>query len=1003
MVEKTAAQQPIGTVAEYIKALKGSRFGSQVVDHRFFEPLPAELGDTSDSWSADLQKIIKNSGVKQLYSHQAKALDWVQKGKNILTATPTASGKSLIYNLPVVAGLSADPHEKSLYLFPLKALAQDQLRTFITLAAQLPGDVFNPDRWPTGIAAIYDGDTSPYFRKKIRDYLPAVLITNPDMLHLALLAYHDSWGHFFAHLSYVVIDEVHTYRGVFGSHMAWVIRRLRRICRLYDSKPKFILSSATVGNPEELGQVLLDEPVKVITKSGAPRPPRHMMLLNPLDSAPYTAVQLLESALRRGLRTLVYTRSRKMTELITMWTNRRLGDLLGKISSYRAGFLPEDRRKIESRLASGDLLGVISTSALELGIDIGNLDICILVGYPGSIMATWQRAGRVGRGQGESLVIMIGAEDALDQHFMRNPGDFFDRQVEPVILNPDNRKIAKKHLTCCGAELPLTLADPLLSKPGYLQLVRELTAEGHLLQSADGATWFAARKIPQRDVDLRGSGNRFQIFRHDASAIGKNVRENIGEIDSLRVFKECHPGAVYLHMAKSLHVDHLDLDGHEVLVRTIQPNYFTRTTSTKETKILHTEHSAYCGASKVSFGYLRVTERVTGYTKRLIGNGKIIGRVPLDLPPQTFETEGLWIEIPEFLKTQMERNRHHFMGGIHAMEHAIIAMLPLLVLCDRNDIGGISHPWFEQLNAPTVFVYDGYAGGIGLTRKAFSLIRSLLEKTGTAVDSCPCETGCPSCVHSPKCGSGNRPIDKKACSLILAGILEKSKISATKPVVKREHNRELSGLSANTWVKSAPKRESINPVTGFGVFDLETKRSATEVGGWHRAERMGISVGVLYDSGKDRYFTYLAHEIDQLVDHLHRLELVVGFNNKRFDNRVLTGYTQKNLAALPTLDILQEITNQLGYRLSLNRLAEHTLGVKKSGDGLLALKWYKQGRFDLLTTYCRQDVKITRDLFLFGLKKKYLLFQNKAGKEVRLPVQFEKTIAKIKSQMSLFR
>lgn len=968
-----------GSVAEYISALTSSeRFGPQVVARRTFAPADATFAGLPAGLHPALGRLLAAMDVQNLYSHQARAIELILRQKNVLVATPTASGKSLIYNLPVLNGLLRQPGARALYLFPLKALAQDQVRALAGMAALLPECFEQRGLTPT---AIYDGDTTPHFRKKIRECLPGILVSNPDMLHLSLLPYHHLWSGLFANLTHVIIDEVHTYRGVFGSHMAWVIRRLRRICRLYGANPVFILSSATVGNPEELGANLLGGEVTAITASGSPRPPKEVILLNPLDSAPYTATMLLEAAVRRGLRAIVYTQSRKMTELITMWTDRRMGDLQGQIASYRAGFLPEDRRDIEGRLADGRLLGVISTSALELGIDIGSLDICILVGYPGSMMATWQRAGRVGRGQRESLVVLIGHEDALDQYFMRNPGDFFARQVEAVVLNPENPAIAGQHLICAAAEAPLELTDPLCAMPETPAILAGLTRAGQLLCAADGATWFAARKYPQRDVDLRGSGTRYRILIRES-------RQELGEADGFRVFKECHQGAVYLHMAKSWLVGRLDLDNREVLVSPFKDHYFTRALSDKTTEILETLQSKAVGSTTVHFGRVRVTETITAYLKLLIGSQKVIGRYPLDLPPQIFETEGLWLEIPERLMRAVEGRQLHFMGGIHALEHAMIALLPLLVLCDRNDIGGISHPWHDGLNKPAIFIYDGCSGGVGLTRKGFARIGELLTQTLTAVRECPCDLGCPSCVHSPKCGSGNRPIDKKSCLTLLSGLLQKGE------------RQPSAGLISGSAQAPRPPRPTAGETAftlpaRYGVFDVETRRSAQEVGGWHRAARMGISVAVLYDGRLDEFFTFEEHETGQLIEHLFSLELVIGFNNKRFDNQVLSAYTSRQLSELPSLDILEEISGQLGYRLSLDRLAEHTLQEKKEGNGLLALQWFAQGRMDLLRAYCRKDVTITRDLFLYGLRENHLLFQNKAGKVVRLPVAFQQRIAGI--------
>ena len=973
-----------GTVAEYLAALLSSdRYGPQVVAHRSFAPTDSNLAPAYPPLPEALEQALRSIGIDQLYSHQAHAVESILKKQNVLVSTPTASGKSLIYNLPVFASLMTNPNARALYLFPLKALAQDQVRNIEKLASRLPE--YFEQRGRTA-AAIYDGDTTSYWRKKIRENLPGIIVTNPDMLHFALLPYHDIWGNLFSNLTHVVIDEVHTYRGVFGSHMAWVVRRLKRICSLYGSNPVFILSSATVGNPEKLGTQLINAPVQVITKSGTPKPPRNIVLLNPLDSAPYAATMLLESALRRELRTIVYTQSRKMTELITMWTGKRIGDLQNKLASYRSGFLPEDRRHIEEGLATGKLLGVISTSALELGIDIGNLDICILVGYPGSMMATWQRAGRVGRKQQESLVVLIGHEDALDQYFMRHPDDFFDREVEGVVFNPDNKSIAQKHLNCAAAESPILIDEPLCSSESERDLLDELTRQGALLCSADGRTWFSARKYPQRAVDLRGSGTRYQIRI-------KSDRTIIGEIDGIRALKECHQGAIYLHMARSWLVERLDLKGHEVLVTELSPHYFTRPVSNKTTEIIQTYETKTVGSTRVYFGSLRVTETITGYRRYLLGSQKVIGFQPLDLPPQVFETEGLWFEIPPSLHNAIEKNRLHFMGGIHAVEHAMIALIPLLVLCDRNDIGGISHPWHEQLEKPGIFIFDGYSGGVGLTRTGFSRIDQLMKKTLTAVRDCSCDIGCPSCVHSPKCGSGNRPIDKTACIALLEGLLREDMKHPSLKSTPRQF-KHVYNISGHVSEKQAPVRLPEK----YGVFDVETRRSANEVGGWHRAERMGISIAVLYDNSSGTFLRFEEKDIQRLIEHLYDLDLVIGFNNKRFDNRVLSAYTSQPLSDLPSLDILEEISNQLGYRLSLDRLAEQTLGIKKSGNGLLALKWFSQGRMDLLEKYCRKDVEITRDLFLYGIQHKHLLFQNKAGMTVRLPVIFHKTIEKISTR-----
>jgi DEAD/DEAH box helicase domain-containing protein len=763
--------------------------------------------------------------------------------------------------------------------------------------------------------------------------------------------------------------------------MAWVLRRLRRLCRHYGREPRFLLSSATVGNPGELADDLLGAEATVITETGAPRGKRHFVFIDPHESAAFAASQLLEAALKRGLRTIVYTQSRKMTELVSLWTQGRLGDQASKLAAYRAGFLPDDRREIEAKLSSGELLGVVSTSALELGIDIGALDLCILVGYPGTVMATWQRGGRVGRRQRDSLIILVGHEDALDQYFLRHPRDFFTRPVEPAVLNPDNGAIAERHLLCAAAERPIPVADPLLASEAVGQAVAKMAARGDLLLGADGLQWFTSRKYPHREVDLRGSGQPFVIRAGDEEGTV------IGEIDGGRCFKECHPGAVYLHRGETWLVADLDLEGREVTVNSRKVPYFTRALGRKETEILEVLARVERCGFRAALATLRVTDTTTGFQKRLVKGQKLIGTVPLDLPPQIFETEGLWFEVDPALQQALEVDLVHFMGGIHAAEHACIGIFPLLVLCDRNDVGGISYPFHPQLNRAAVFIYDGYPDGVGLCRQAFARIEELLRTAQRIIASCPCEVGCPSCVHSPKCGSGNRPIDKAAALRVFAGLLAGKRPSVQ--AFKRSNAQAFQGVEAcgqgpAVRAKFVPRALPAR----YGVFDIETRRSAAEVGGWHRAERMGVSVAVLYDSGPDEYLTFQEEEMGELIARLRQLDLVVGFNNKRFDNLVLSAYTSFDLHSLPTLDILEEVKNRLGYRLTLDHLTEHTLGVKKTADGLQALQWFKEGRFDEIIRYCRDDVRITRELLLHGVEKGFLLFRSKAGHLVRCPVDF---------------
>jgi DEAD/DEAH box helicase domain-containing protein len=954
-------------INEYINALISSpRLGHQVVFQKLLPKRSAFWGKPELPWPEDIQKILANLGIDRLYQHQAEALDCIRSGKNIVVATPTASGKSLIYNLPVIENVLLNPDTHALYIFPLKALAQDQLRAFEQLTVVC--------KQPKPTAAIYDGDTSTWHRKKIRNQPPNVIMTNPEMIHLSFLAYHHTWSRFFSNLKYIIVDEVHTYRGVMGSHTAQVFRRLLRVCESYGAKPTFILSSATISNPDQLAHELTNLDFSTITTTGAPNGNRHLLFINPMESATHAAILLLKAALHRNLRTIVYTQSRKLTELIALWAGSRSGRFADRISAYRAGFLPEERRKIEARLSTGDLLAVISTSALELGIDIGDIDLCLLVGYPGSVAGTWQRGGRAGRNGQDAAIVLIAGEDALDQYFMRNPGDFLQREPEAAVINPFNDSILEKQLVCAAAELPLMADEKYICEKQVQKIISKLENSGELVRSADGLQLFSRKNSPHREVDLRGAGAKYSI-------ISARTGKDRGEIDMFRAFKETHPGAVYLHQGERFIVDVLDIHTRTVKVTKANVNYYTRVRSNKETEILEIFEEKQVFGTTISIGRVKVTEQVTGYEKWSIHGKRKLNIISLELPPLTFETDSIWFKISPDLQHRTETEHLHFMGGIHAIEHAGIGIFPLLIMTDRNDLGGISTPFHHQAGCAAVFVYDGTPGGAGLCRQAYFKAETLFNYTLKAISTCPCETGCPSCIHSPKCGSGNRPIDKEAAIFILENLI--------RPTVKAPVKYPQIRLE---FPKPDPEPEKIpfimNDNIHYGVFDLETQRSWQEVGGWHKADKMGISCAVLYDSKKNQYLEFLENQIGDFVDHLKSLSLVIGFNIKRFDYLVLKGYTDFDFFRLNSLDILEHVYQKLNYRLSLDHLAGATLGTEKCANGLLALQWWKEGRIRDIVDYCIKDVELTQNLFLYGKKNQYLLFKNKAGKKVRVPVSW---------------
>jgi DEAD/DEAH box helicase domain-containing protein len=923
-----------------------------------WSPLPPDL-------SPDLALALRASGLTRLYSHQAEAVESIRAGRHTAVVTPTASGKTLVYNIPVFEAVTRDPETRALYIFPIKALEQDQRKTVEALAARLPAG-------PT--VAIYDGDTPDHLRRKIRAAPPNILITNPDMLHRSFLPYHPSWKDFYSKLGYVVLDELHNYKGVFGSHVAQVLRRLGRVAGRYGSRPTWVACSATIANPHEHAAALTGLDFEVVDRDGAPRAARHFVFLNPSTVSSYTAAsRVFVHALREDLKAIVFTKARKITELIYTWALAALPEYGDRISSYRAGFLPSERREIEEALFSGKMVGVISTSALEMGIDIGGLDVCILAGYPGTIINTWQRSGRVGRGDQESLVVLVAMRDALDQYFMRHPSDFFGRSCESVTIDPFNPQILGPHLECAAAEAPLSLRGDGFDLEAGAEAVRDMERKRRLLRSADGEKIYSARLRPQRFVNIRSIGAGYTIFE-------KGTRNVIGSISGMRTFSECHEGAVYLHRGKKYVITDLDIEKKDIYAGVDQSDYYTRAVTEKETEILEVLLRRPVGNFLLNLGRLKVTEIVTGFQKRNQRTQDLLSVHPLELPPQTYETVGMWFAYPQGLEDQVAGQGLHFMGGLHAVEHAVIAVFPLFTLCDRFDLGGISTTHHPQVEGPAVFLYDGYPGGVGLCRRGFQEAEEILARTLALLSECDCEEGCPSCIHSPKCGSGNMPLDKAAAVMLLEVMLDRRTLEAASPPPEPLPAEEKP---------EKPSGQDRFKGRGVVVFDLETQRSARQVGGWHNAALMRVSVGVAWDSKKDAFIAYGEDEVEDLVALCERADLVVGFNTIKFDYEVLSGYVPRaRLDKLPSFDILAYIKSTYDFRISLDRLAEHTLARRKTADGLQALQWWKEGEIELLKTYCQADTEITRDLFVFGLEKGYLLYERK-GDIIRLPVEWE--------------
>ena len=971
------------SVPDYLSYLKRRVLGDALVHEETIPPYDGRMADASEQLPPVVHRIVDAAGIDTLYCHQVEGIEKVLAGENVVISTPTASGKTLVYNAPIVASLLEDPTRRALYIFPLKALEHDQFDELKSLLRRVNSDLR---------VDIFDGDTPAHARRKIKTDPPHILITTPDMLHAGLLAFHEQWADFFKALRFIVIDELHTYSGIFGSHVLHLFRRLNRVCASYGSQPLVITSSATIGNPTELASNLFNRKFHAVVENGAPSARRHFLFLNPVESANTLAASLLRLSVTRDLRTIVFTRARVITELIYRWVTQARNDLRDVISSYRAGYLPEERRQIEAALLDGSLKGVVSTSALELGIDIGGLDVCILVGYPGSIVNSWQRAGRVGRQSNESLIVLIASRDALDQFFMRHPEHFFGRSFEDAVVDASNKYVLKGHLACAARELPLTLDEPEYEIPGWREAIEELVEEGDLLEGAEGNTWYAARKQPHRLVNMRTIGESWTIYK-------KGTRNIIGTVSGGQIYSECYEGAIYLHRGRQYQIGGRDAKKRQIYANEVDVPYYTRTRTHKETEVLEELKSKPMHGYMARMGRLKVSSQVVGFEKVRVGDQVIISKHELEAPVEHFETIGFWLELDARFKKEIKSHGYHHMGSMHAIEHAMKSLFPFFALSERTDVGGICYPLHPQLRLGAIFIYDFYPGGIGLAEKGFLLLDRLLEMTLDLVASCDCELGCPSCIHFPSCGAGNVPLDKAGCIHLLEIFCGRRTLELA---VTQEGEPDSEPPIFASWEEEGSK-EPVTEDTGphIVVFDLETQLSAAEVGGWNKTFLMRMSVGIVWDSRKDDYQIYHEKDVDQLIEHLQSADLIVGFNIVGFDYSVLRGYTNFDFRQLNTLDIIKEVYAYLRYRVSLDALATATLNSPKSADGLQALQWFKEGRMDLIEKYCSQDVKVTRDLYRYGIEHGHLLFDRKEEGRMRIQVNWneEELVARKKTPL----
>ena len=741
------------------------------------ERLPAAAPRFADL-AVPLPDAVSECLPDRLFSHQAEALDLIRSGTSVAVATGTASGKSMIYQAAIGEAALATRPGTALCIYPTKALGHDQMRSFVDLG--LPGVV----------PSAYDGDAGRDERAEARRNA-TVLLTNPEMLHCGILPHHAGWMRFLSRLQYVVIDELHLFRGIFGSHVAHVIRRLRRIAAHYGADPTFVCTSATIGEPAGLASAITGVPVTAVTDDGSPTGPRTVAIWNPpiLDaetgmraSSHSEAAGLVSDLVRDGRRTLGFCPSRRTTEIVAQRVRRQLpADHRGRVAAYRGGFLAEERHEIEQALAAGEVDAVLATSALELGVDFDGVDACVLDGFPGTVASLWQRIGRAGRQRQDSLAVLVCGSDQLDQWVAAHPSEIFTRPPEPAVINHANPFVADPHLRCAAFELPLTHDDEEYW-PGLLDdSVRRLVHDDELVVRPPGggtaggrgrrrrlsptspvAVW-SGNGWPVDGVGLRsGSPGQVKIIRADGTPVGTVDRGRAGEV--------VHDGAVYLHAGRHYRVRELDLDAGCAVVEPDDGGTYTSATTRMDLRIRGEDVVDESGPVRLAVGPISVTTRVTGYVRKDVASGEVVERTGLSLPPSTLDTRGVWRVIPEEILAGVGLVPERWPGALHAAEHAAIGVLPLFAICDRWDVGGVSTARHVDTGAPTIVIYDGYPGGAGIAELGFEAAERHWRITAEVIAACPCSTGCPSCVQSPKCGNGNEPLDKDGALAMLGAL-----------------------------------------------------------------------------------------------------------------------------------------------------------------------------------------------------------------------------------------
>ena len=741
-----------GQLLDYLK--HNPDFASNVTHWQVMPARPAKYADYPDCFAPALRAVLESRGVKRLYSHQRRALDLAQAGKDFVVITPTASGKTMCYNLPVLSEILRDNESRALYLFPTKALSSDQVAELYEIIKAMDAPIK---------AFTFDGDTPVSARKAIRQ-AGHIVVTNPDMLHAGILPHHTKWVKLFENLKYIVIDEIHAYRGVFGSNLANVIRRLKRICEFYGAHPQFICCSATIANPRELAERLTGRPMELIAESGAPTGEKHVIFYNPpvvnrqlniRDSALKQTFGISRLLLKNGVHSIVFARSRLMVEVLARRLKDQCRNALGEapnVRAYRGGYLPSLRHQIEQELRAGQVDIVVSTNALELGIDIGRLDVCVLCGYPGTIASTWQQAGRAGRRQGVSALIMVATSSPLDQYIIAHPEYFFSQPPEHALINPDNLYILLNHFKCAAYELPFEDGEQFGDVEATPELL-EYLCEQNILNHVGNRYYWTAEEFPQAGISLRSASDQnFMII--DISVPGK--RRVIGEMDRFTVPMLLHQYAIYLHEGRQYQVEELDFDDKKAYVRAVDVDYYTDANLTVTMKVLDVFREKP-GVMAKAAGEVLVSSIVTLFKKMKLDTQENLGWGPVTLPELEMQTTACWWTLPDSIADKY--TREELQGAMVGISHIIEHIAPVFLMCSPRDIGVVYHVRDPFTNRPTLFLYDNCAGGVGLSDRVYEMDDELFKEARRMLMDCPCADGCPSCVGPPSdVGAGGKRI-----------------------------------------------------------------------------------------------------------------------------------------------------------------------------------------------------------------------------------------------------